>query len=182
MRYEELTIEGRNAVMEAFRSGKTIDKLFVLDGCQDGPVKSIVREAKKYDTIINFVAKERLDQLSDTGHHQGVIAFAAASICFMLVYVCHQPIYNIIFLILAIFSSNCAASIMWSRYCPSLRDTGMVSSATGYLDFVSYMAASISSTVFANAVSTVGWGNLILIWFALMVIGIFVAFPFKQRR
>ena len=78
MRYEELTIEGRNAVMEAFRSGKTIDKMFVLDGCQDGPVKSIVREAKKYDTIINFVAKERLDQLSDTGHHQGVIAFAAA--------------------------------------------------------------------------------------------------------
>lgn len=78
MRYEELTIEGRNAVMEAFRSGKTIDKLFVLDGCQDGPVKSIVREAKKHDTIVNFVAKERLDQFSDTGHHQGVIAFAAA--------------------------------------------------------------------------------------------------------
>ena len=78
MRYEELTIEGRNAVMEAFRSGKTIDKLFVLDGCQDGPVKSIVREAKKHDTIVNFVAKERLDQLSDTGHHQGVVAFAAA--------------------------------------------------------------------------------------------------------
>lgn len=78
MRYEELTIEGRNAVMEAFRSGKTIDKLFILDGCQDGPVKSIVREAKKHDTIVNFVAKERLDQLSDTGHHQGVIAFAAA--------------------------------------------------------------------------------------------------------
>ena len=78
MRYEELTIEGRNAVMEAFRSGKTIDKLFVLDGCQYGPVKSIVREAKKHDTIVNFVAKERLDQLSDTGHHQGVIAFAAA--------------------------------------------------------------------------------------------------------
>ena len=49
MRYEELTIEGRNAVLEAFRSGKTIDKLFVLDGCQDGPVRTIVREAKKYD-------------------------------------------------------------------------------------------------------------------------------------
>lgn len=78
MRYEELTIEGRNAVMEAFRSGKTIDKLFVLDGCQDGPVKSIVREAKKHDTIVNYVAKERLDQMSETGKHQGVIAFAAA--------------------------------------------------------------------------------------------------------
>ena len=78
MRYEELTIEGRNAVLEAFRSGKTIDKLFVLDGCQDGPVRTIVREAKKYDTIINYVAKERLDQMSETGKHQGVIAYAAA--------------------------------------------------------------------------------------------------------
>lgn len=78
MRYEELTIEGRNAVLEAFRSGKTIDKLFVLDGCQDGPVRTILREAKKTDTIVNFVKKERLDQMSETGKHQGVIAYAAA--------------------------------------------------------------------------------------------------------
>lgn len=78
MRYEEFTIEGRNAVLEAFRSGKTIDKLFVLDGCQDGPVRSITREARKQDTIINYVAKARLDQLSESGKHQGVIAYAAA--------------------------------------------------------------------------------------------------------
>lgn len=78
MRYKEFTIEGRNAALEAFRSGKTIDKLFVLDGCQDGPVKSIIREAKKTDTIINFVDKERLDRLAGTGHHQGVVAQAAA--------------------------------------------------------------------------------------------------------
>ncbi len=78
MRYQEFTIEGRNAVLEAFRSGKTIDKLFVLDGCQDGPVRTITREARKHDTIINFVPKERLDQLSETKKHQGVIAFAAA--------------------------------------------------------------------------------------------------------
>lgn len=78
MRYEEFTIEGRNAVMEAFRAGKTIDRLFVLDGCQDGPVKSIVREAKKTDCIVTYVKKERLDQLSETGKHQGVIAYAAA--------------------------------------------------------------------------------------------------------
>ena len=78
MRYKEFTIDGRNAVLEAFRSGKTIDKLFVLDGCQDGPVKSIIREAKKTDTIINFVDKERLDRLAGTGHHQGVVAQAAA--------------------------------------------------------------------------------------------------------
>ena len=71
-------VEGRNAVLEAFRSGKTIDKLYVLDGCKDGPVQTIVREARKHDTIINFVAKERLDQLSATGHHQGVIAQASA--------------------------------------------------------------------------------------------------------
>ena len=71
MRYEELTIEGRNAVLEAFRSGKTIDKLFVLDGCQDGPVRTIVREAKKHDTIVNYVARERLDQISETGEASG---------------------------------------------------------------------------------------------------------------
>ena len=78
MAYEEFTIEGRNAVIEAFRSGKTIDKLYVLDGCQDGPVLTIKREAKKQDTIIKYVTKERLDQLSETGKHQGVIAVAAA--------------------------------------------------------------------------------------------------------
>lgn len=78
MRYKEFIIDGRNAVLEAFRSGKTIDKLFVLDGCQDGPVRTIIREAKKADTIINFVDKERLDRLSNSGHHQGVVAQAAA--------------------------------------------------------------------------------------------------------
>lgn len=78
MRYEELTIEGRNAVLEAYRAGKTVDKLFVLDGCQYGPVRTIIREAKKHDTILNFVSKERLDQLSASGKHQGVIAYTAA--------------------------------------------------------------------------------------------------------
>ena len=73
-----LVIEGRNAVLEAFRSGRTIDKLFVLDGCQDGPVRTTVREAKKHGTILNFVGKERLSQLTQTGRHQGVIAYAAA--------------------------------------------------------------------------------------------------------
>lgn len=78
MGIEESKIEGRNAVLEAFRAGKTIDRLFVLDGCQDGPVRTIVREAKKQDTLLQFVSRERLDQLSETGKHQGVIAVAAA--------------------------------------------------------------------------------------------------------
>lgn len=76
--YEEFTIEGRNAVIEAFRSGKPIDKVYIQDGVQDGPVQTIKREAKKHDTIIKFVEKERLDQMSTTGKHQGVIAIAAA--------------------------------------------------------------------------------------------------------
>ena len=78
MRYEEFTIEGRNAVIEAFRSGKTIDKVFILDGCQNGPVRTIAREAKKAGSIINYVSKDRLDNMSETGKHQGVIAYAAA--------------------------------------------------------------------------------------------------------
>ena len=77
--FESRIVEGRNAVLEAFRSGKTIDRLFILDGCKDGPVQTILREARKHkDTVISFVKKERLDQLSETGKHQGVIAYAAS--------------------------------------------------------------------------------------------------------
>ena len=78
MRYEEFTIEGRNAVIEAYRAGRPIDKLFILDGCQDGPILTIKREAKAKQTPVKFVTKERLDQLSETGKHQGVIAYAEA--------------------------------------------------------------------------------------------------------
>lgn len=78
MRYEESVIEGRNAVLEAFRSGKTIDRLFVQDGIKDGPIQTILREVKKHDTILSFVKKDRLDKMSETGKHQGVIAYAAA--------------------------------------------------------------------------------------------------------
>lgn len=78
MGFEEFTIEGRNAVLEAYRAGRPIDKLFILDGCQDGPIMSIKREAKKADSLIKYVPKERLDQMSETGKHQGVIAYAAA--------------------------------------------------------------------------------------------------------
>ena len=78
MGYQEMNIEGRNAVIEAFRSGKTVDKLYILDGCQDGPVMTIKREAKKHDTMVKYVTKERLDQMSQTGKHQGVIAVVAA--------------------------------------------------------------------------------------------------------
>lgn len=78
MRNEELTIEGRNAVMEAFRAGKTIDRLFVQDGAREGSVSSILREAKKQGTPVDFVPKQRLDEMSEAGNHQGVMAYLAA--------------------------------------------------------------------------------------------------------
>ena len=78
MRYQEMTIEGRNAVAEALRSGKPIDRLFIQDHCQDGPVLTIKRLARTKDIPVKYVEKERLDQLSETGRHQGVIAYAAA--------------------------------------------------------------------------------------------------------
>lgn len=78
MGYQEFTIEGRNAVIEAYRAGKPIDKLFILEGCQDGPIMTIKREAKKQDTVVKYVTRERLDQMSETGRHQGVIAYAGA--------------------------------------------------------------------------------------------------------
>ena len=78
MRYEESIIEGRNALQEALKSGRSIDRIFIQDGCQDGPVNTIKREAKKQNIQVRFVPKERLDQLSETGHHQGVLAYVAA--------------------------------------------------------------------------------------------------------
>lgn len=78
MRYEEFVIEGRNAVIEAFRAGKTVDKLFVLEHCKEGSMNTVLREAKKHDTVIRYVKKERLEQMSETGKHQGVIAYIAA--------------------------------------------------------------------------------------------------------
>jgi sugar phosphate permease len=109
-----------------------------------------------------------------------LLSFSASSVFFFMVYIMTDPLPNVIFLVLSIMASNCAASMLWSRYCPSLYDTGMVSTATGFLDFVSYMAAAISSTVFANAVSSIGWSNLILIWMALMLIGVAISVPYKK--
>ncbi len=78
MRYEELTIEGRHAVIEAFRSGKHVDRLFILEECHDGPIETIIKEAKKQGSVLSFVKRERLNQMSESGKHQGVIAYVAA--------------------------------------------------------------------------------------------------------
>ncbi|MBE6892280.1 MAG: MFS transporter [Ruminococcaceae bacterium] len=108
--------------------------------------------------------------------------FSVSSVAFLLVFLVKMPIANIALLVVAIMASNGSASIVWSRYCPSLRDTGMVSSVTGYLDFLSYMAAAASSKIFANAATTIGWGNLILVWMGLMIVGALVALSFGKER
>ena len=110
-----------------------------------------------------------------------LIMFTTATIFFMLLYLVKDPVINIVIMVIAIMASAGAATMMWSRYCPSLRDTGMVSGATGYLDFISYMSAAVSSKIFSNAVSTIGWGKLILIWAGLMIIGVIVCLPVKKR-
>lgn len=111
-----------------------------------------------------------------------LISFTAAATFFLFVFFIKQPLLNAAFLMFAIMGSNSSATMLWSRYCPSLRDTGMVSSATGYLDFVSYSAAAISSVIFANAVDTIGWDNLILVWFVLMLCGVVVTLPTKRYQ
>lgn len=71
-------IEGRNAVLEAFRAGRTVDKLYIQDGLRDGTISTILRDAKKRDVILNFVSREKLDQMSRDKKHQGVMAITAA--------------------------------------------------------------------------------------------------------
>ncbi len=129
-----------------------------------------------------FIAVFMYERLGNNMDLTILIAFSVSAAAFLMVYLLKAPVFNIIFIVLAILASNCAASMLWSRYCPSLRDTGMVSGATGFLDFMSYMAAAASSSIFANAVEGIGWGNLILIWFGLMVAGVVVALPWKKGK
>ena len=141
---------------------------------------SIFTVATLIISLTAFIAVFVYERLGYSIDKTVLAMFSSATVFFILTYFVDQPILNIIFIVLAIMSSNGAASMLWSRYCPSLRDTGMVSSATGFLDFLSYMAASAANVIFANAVTEIGWGNLILIWLGLMVIGITVALPYKK--
>lgn len=108
--------------------------------------------------------------------------FVVSAAAFAAMAVVHQPVWNIVLMILAILSASCAATILWSCYCLSLRDTGLVSGATGFLDFASYMAASVASTAFANALPSIGWGGLIVSWFALMAIGAVITIPYRRKK
>ena len=109
-----------------------------------------------------------------------LLSFSASAISFVVMFLVHNPLINILFLLLALMTSNGASAMLWSVYCPSLRDTGMVSSATGYLNFMSYVAAGIANILFANAITQIGWGNLIRVWAMLMFIGVIICMPLKK--
>lgn len=126
-----------------------------------------------------FVAVFVYERLKRNMHLTILLAFSSAAVCFLAVYLIRLPVLNIVFLVLGVMSSNCASSMLWARYCPSLRETGLVSTAAGFLDFTSYMSASVASSIFANAVQAIGWGNLILVWMSIMVVGAGVMFPYS---
>ena len=111
-----------------------------------------------------------------------VVMFLISVVFFFLTFLITNPVLNIICIVLAIMSSNGAAAILWSVYCPSLRDTGMVSTATGFLDFLSYMAAAAANKIFANAATDIGWGNLILVWCGIVLVGLVASVPYKNVK
>lgn len=132
--------------------------------------------------VISFTAFIAVFVYEALGRNMGktlLVMFAAAVAFFMGVYFIKQPIVNIALLVLAIMASNGATTVLWSCYCPSLADTGLVSSVTGFLDFFSYMAAAIANVLFAHAVTDIGWGNLILVWAAIMLVGVIISIPWK---
>ena len=133
-------------------------------------------------TFCTFAAIFVYERLKNNMDLTAFLAFLVSSICFVLVWLIRIPVLNTIFIIAAIFSSNCAATMLYSRYCPGLRDTGMVSSATGFLDFISYISAGISSTVFANAATSIGWSGLVIIWFSLVAVGVLVTIPKRKVK
>ncbi|MBR2335783.1 MAG: MFS transporter [Clostridia bacterium] len=141
---------------------------------------SIFTVATLIISLTAFIAVFVYERLGYSIDKTVLVMFSSATVFFILTYFVDQPILNIIFMVLAIMSSNGAASMLWSRYCPSLRDTGMVSSTTGFLDFLSYMAASAGNIIFANAVTNIGWDNLILVWIGLMILGVVVVMPYKK--
>lgn len=111
-----------------------------------------------------------------------ILMFGMSAIGFLLMFLVNGPFVNIVFFIMAIMCANGASNVLWNVYCPSLHHTGMVSTATGFLDFMSYLAAAIANLLFANAVTQIGWGNLILIWAALMAVGVLVVISRKREK
>lgn len=121
------------------------------------------------------------EKLKSDMHKTMLLCFIVSTAFFLLAFVFTHPVINLICMIVAIMGNNGAATALWSMYCPSLSDTGMVSTATGFLDFLSYIGAAVSNVVFATASVTIGWQNLVLVWSAIMAVAIFTA-VFRRKK
>ena len=132
-----------------------------------------------FTTFIAIFVYEKLGRNMDKTI---LIMFSLSAVFFALTYFVHHPALNIIFLVLGIMASGGSSTMLYSRYCPSLRDTGMVSSVTGYIDFISYVAAATANKLFAGAAVAIGWNNLILVWFGIVALGVIIALPYKRKN
>ena len=141
-------------------------------------VTTCVRSVAPY--VGNLIIYQRL--LRKNQYSTLILAFSGSAISFLLMFIVKTPLLNIVFLTLALMAESVASNLLWTIYCPSLYDTGMVSSATGYLDFLSYASAGVANLIFANAITAIGWDKLILVWAALMGAGVLVSVPFKRKR
>ena len=141
-------------------------------------VMTFVQSTTPYITnivVYEYILKRNMNRML-------LVMFGVSGFCFALMFAVHNPFANIVFLTLAVMSANGASNTLWNVYCPSLRHTGMVSTATGYLDFMSYLAAGIANLLFANAINQIGWGKLILVWAALMLAGVVISIPRKNFK
>ena len=140
-------------------------------------VMTCVQSISPYVTnivVYEYILKRNMNRML-------IVMFGVSGACFALMFAVQSPFVNIVFLTLAVMSANGASNTLWNVYCPSLHHTGMVSTATGYLDFMSYLAAGIANLLFANAINQIGWGSLILVWGALMLAGVVVSVPWQSR-
>ncbi len=132
-----------------------------------------------FTTFVSIFVYEKLGYDMDK---TVLVMFSSSVVFFVLTYLIGQPVANMVFIVLAIMASNGAATMLWSRYCPSLRDTGMVSSVTGFLDCLSYAAAALANVLFANAANVIGWKYLILVWTGIVFVGVIIALPYNKMK
>ena len=128
-----------------------------------------------------FIAVFVYEKLMKKNMHTCVLLFfSLAALCFLLSYFAKGVYVNIAFILLGIMSSNSASSVLWSIYCPSLKDTGLVSGATGFLDFLSYMSAAAATLVIGAVKAASGWSAVIILLIALMAVGIIISLPYDR--
>jgi sugar phosphate permease len=126
-------------------------------------------------SVTSFITVFTYEALKRNMNLAILIYFSVSASAFVLLLFVTNPILNIVVMLFAIMACQCADSLMWSRYCPSLYDTGLTSTATGYLDFLSYMAAATASSIFPRAKDYIGWEGLILVWCSLMIVGVLIS-------